>query len=429
MQKHDRSESLFAQALEVIPGGVDSPVRAYGSVGGTPLFIARGQGAHIVDADGNRYLDYVCSWGPLVLGHAHHRVVGALRDLVMNGTSFGAPSPLEVALARTVVDTVPSKDLVRFMSSGTEANMTALRLARAHTGRDGIIKFAGGYHGHTDALLVEAGSGSATLGVPSSAGVPAAFAGLTLVAEYNDLDSVEALLQANREGIAAVIVEPVAANMGVVAPAPGFLEGLRELTLRYGAVLIFDEVISGFRVAPGGAQELYGVTPDLTCLGKIIGGGLPVGAVGGRRDIMELLAPLGPVYQAGTLSGNPLAMAAGSETLAELLRPGAHEKLETLSAHLEEGLAWAIAEVQIAARVQRVGSVLTLFFTAHEVTDFPSASRSDRERFGRFFHGMLERGFYLPPSQFEAWFVSLAHTQADIEATVDAAREAMAGLA
>ena len=418
MRNHERSERLYAQALEVIPGGVDSPVRAYGAVGGSPLFIARGHGSHIVDTDGNDYIDYVCSWGPLILGHAHHRVVGALRDLVMNGTSFGAPSPLEVQLARLVVDAVPSVELVRFVSSGTEACMTALRLARASTGRDGIIKFAGGYHGHTDALL----------GVPSSAGVPAAFAGHTLVADYNDLGSVEALLQANPDGVAAVIVEPVAANMGVVPPAPGFLEGLRDLTTRYGALLIFDEVISGFRIAPGGAQERYGVTPDLTCLGKIIGGGLPVGAVGGRRGVMELIAPLGPVYQAGTLSGNPLAMAAGVETLEEVLRPGALDKLETLSSHLEEGLVWAIGEAGTQARVHRVGSVLTLFFTDGEVTNFESASRSDRERFGRFFHGMLERGVYLPPSQFEAWFVSLAHTQEEIEATVDAAREVLTDL-
>ena len=428
MPKTDRSDLLFDQAREVIPGGVDSPVRAYGAVGGTPRFIVRGHGSHVVDADGNTYVDYVCSWGPLILGHAHYRVVGALRDIILNGLTFGAPSPLEVELARLVVDAVPSIDLVRFLSSGTEATMTALRLARAFTGRDLIIKFAGGYHGHNDALLVQAGSGSATLGIPSSAGVPGAFAGLTLVADYNDLDSVDALLRAHAGQVAAVIVEPVAANMGVVPPATGFLEGLRERTSRDGTLLIFDEVITGFRLSPGGAQQRYGVTPDLTCLGKIIGGGLPVGAVGGRRDIMELIAPLGPVYQAGTLSGNPLAMAAGIETLKTLEAPDAYEKLESLSAHLEDGLRWAVEESQAQAVVQRVGSVLTLFFTDGPVTDFASASRSDRERFSRFFHGMLERGYYLPPSQFEAWFVSLAHAQSEIEATVDAAREALAGV-
>ena len=427
--KTDRSASLFAEAQKYIPGGVNSPVRAFRAVGGQPRFIRRGFGARVEDVDGNVYIDYVCSWGPLILGHAHPAVVAAVKAAAESGTSFGAPTEAEVELARLVCRLFPSVELVRFVNSGTEATMSAIRVARAYTGRPKILKFDGCYHGHADSLLVKAGSGVLTFNAPDSAGVTAAAAGETLSAPYNDLATVERIFEAQGQEIAAVIVEPVAGNMGVVPPKPGFLEGLRRLTAEAGALLIFDEVITGFRLAPGGAQELYGITPDLTCLGKILGGGLPVGAYGGRRDIMSLVAPLGPVYQAGTLSGNPLAMAAGLATLRALLEPGSYERLETVSHRLAEGFAEAAREAGIPVRVNRVGSMLTVFFTGDEVTDYEGARRADTAQFARFFHGMLERGVLLPPSQFEALFVSLAHTEAEVEFTVEAARQVFAEIA
>ena len=421
----ERSTQLYATARKHMPGGVNSPARSWGAVGGEPLFIARGAGSRVWDADGNQYIDYVGSWGPLVLGHANPEVVAAIKGAAENGTSFGAPTEAENILAETVVDAFPSIDMLRFVSSGTEAGMSALRLARAYTGRDKIVKFEGGYHGHTDALLVAAGSGAMAHGVPNSAGVTASSAQDTLVAQYNDLASVHAYLDANPEQIACVIVEPVAGNMGVVPPQPGFLQGLRELTSRYEALLIFDEVITGYRVCYGGAQHLYGVTPDITCLGKIVGGGMPVGAYGGRREIMETASPLGPMYQAGTLSGNPVAMAAGAQTLRLLQRTGIYETLESNAGLLAQGLQEAFGEAEIPLRINRVGSMMTLFFNAGEVTGWESVSTSDREAFGRFFHRMLDEGIYLPPSPFEAMFVSAAHSNADIQATIDAARRAL----
>ncbi len=419
-----KSKVLFEAAQRVIPGGVNSPVRAFRAVGGGPRFIARGQGAYLWDVDGNRYIDYVMSWGPLIAGHAHPQVVEAIQKAAARGTSYGAPTELEVELAEMVVEAVPSIEMVRFVNSGTEATMSALRLARAFTGRPKIIKFEGGYHGHADMLLAQAGSGVITLGLPDSAGVPQEAVQHTLTAPYNDLAAVEALFDANPGQIAAVILEPVAGNMGVVPPAPGFLAGLRRLTQAHGALLIFDEVITGFRIAYGGAQALYGVLPDLTCLGKIIGGGLPVGAYGGRREIMEKVAPLGPMYQAGTLSGNPLAMTAGIETLKLLRQPNTYERLEIMAARLSERLGSAAAAAGVPLTQNRVGSMMTAFFTAQPVTDYTSAKTSDTARYARFFRAMLERGVYLAPSQFEAAFISLAHTDADIEATVEAAREA-----
>jgi glutamate-1-semialdehyde 2,1-aminomutase len=424
-----RSSELFARAQRLIPGGVNSPVRAFRAVGGDPLFIESASGARLRDADGEEYIDYVMSWGPLILGHAHPAVVEAVATAARRGTSYGAPCEPEVELAERVVRKVPGIEKVRFVSSGTEATMSALRLARGFTGRRKILKFEGCYHGHADALLVAAGSGVATLGIPGSPGVPEGTVADTLVAPFNDLAAVEQVVAAHGRDLAAVIVEPVVGNMGVVAPHEGYLRGLREITARAGALLLFDEVITGFRVAPGGAQQLYGVRPDLTCLGKIIGGGLPVGAYGGRADIMAKVAPEGPVYQAGTLSGNPLAMTAGRVTLDALDAPGVYERLDALGGRLQEGLVRAARKAGVTVTVNRVGSLLTAFFCAGPVTDWPSAKRSDTARFGRFFHAMLDRGVYLPPAQFEALFLSLAHTEEDVDRTVVAAAEAFATLA
>jgi len=418
---HDRSHEVFQRSLRYLPGGVDSPVRAFGAVGGEPVVIARGEGPCVFDVDGNRYIDYVCSWGPLILGHAHPAVVEAVRKATEHGTSYGAPTEAEAELAQIIVEAVPSIELLRFVNSGTEATMSALRLARAFARRDKIVKFEGCYHGHADGLLVQAGSGVATFGLPDSPGVPASYARETLVARFNDVPSVEALFERYGDEIAAVIVEPVAGNMGVVPPRPGFLEALREMTRRAGALLIFDEVITGFRVAYGGAQSLYSVNPDLTCLGKIIGGGLPVGAYGGRREIMEMLAPGGPVYQAGTLSGNPLAMAAGLATLRELQSPGFYERLDALTAKLVEGVARAAKNAGISLWLNRVGSMRTPFFVDAPVTDYASARRADTKLYARFFHAMLERGVYLAPSQFESVFMSSAHGEREIADTVAAA--------
>ena len=419
------SRKLYAEAVRYLPGGVNSPVRAFKSVGGQPLFIARGQGSRVYDVDGNGFIDYVASWGPLILGHADPGIVAAVMRAAELGTSFGAPTELEVELARMVVEAVPSIEVVRFVNSGTEATMTALRLARGFTGRDKVIKFEGGYHGHADMLLARAGSGVLTLGAPDSPGVPASAAQNTLTAPYNDLEAVARLFDENRGQVAAVIVEPVAGNMGVVPPEPGFLPGLRDLTRREGALLVFDEVITGFRVAYGGAQSLYGITPDLTCLGKIIGGGLPVGAYGGRREIMEMMAPVGPVYQAGTLSGNPLAMSAGVQMLRTLQRTDPYQDLERKAARLSDGLKAAAAEAGVDVASNRVGSMMTLFFTRERVVDYRSAKTSDTAAYARYFHAMLERGVYLAPSQFEAAFLSTAHTDQDVDATVAAAHEAM----
>ena len=423
--RRKRSAELYAEAKRWTPGGVNSPARAWTAVGGEPLFVARGAGPHVWDADGNRYIDYVCSWGPLVLGHAHPEVADAVKAAVDKGTSFGAPTQEENDLARMVVEAFPSIDTVRFVSSGTEAGMSALRLARAYTGRDVIVKFEGGYHGHADALLVSAGSGAAAHGVPTSAGVTSSYARDTLVADYNDLSSVEACLDEYQGQVAGVIVEPIAANMGVVPPGPGFLEGLREMTARSGALLIFDEVVTGFRVAYGGAQALYGVTPDITCLGKIIGGGLPVGAYGGRREIMETVSPLGPMYQAGTLSGNPVAMAAGITTLQALQRPGVYEGLDATARRLAEGLRKVFAAAENPLTINRVGSMMTLFFNQEAVSGWASVSESDKEGFASFFHRMIDEGVYLPPSPFEAMFVSTAHGEAEVEATIEAATQAL----
>lgn len=429
MNEPIRSRQLFTEAQTLLPGGVDSPVRAFRSVGGDPLFIDRGEGAYLHDVDGNRYIDYVLSWGPLILGHAHPRVVAAVVEAAARGTSYGAPCELELELARSIRRLVPSVEMVRFVNSGTEATMSALRVARAFTRRAKIIKFEGCYHGHADMLLVKAGSGVATLGLPDSPGVPAAAAQDTLVARYNDLASVDRLFESNRGQVAAVIVEPVAGNMGVVPPGEGFLQGLRELSAREGAVLIFDEVMTGFRVDLGGAQALYGVRPDLTTLGKVIGGGLPVGAYGGRRDIMEMVAPSGPVYQAGTLSGNPLAMTAGIETLKVLTQASAWETLVRAARSLAEGLAGAAEAGGVPARVSRVGTMFTVFFAPDHPRDWEGVRNCHTDHYATFFRQMLSHGVYLPPSQFEAAFLSTAHDGAVVEETVRAARLAFAAVA
>jgi glutamate-1-semialdehyde 2,1-aminomutase len=424
----DKSKKLLAAAKKVIPGGVNSPVRAFRAVGGEPLFIECGEGACLWDVDGNRYVDYVLSWGPLILGHAHPAVVDALSAAAARGTSYGAPTALETELAELVVDMVPSVEMVRFVNSGTEATLSALRLARAYTGRHKIIKFEGCYHGHGDVLLVQAGSGVATLGLPDSPGVPPGATQDTLTAPFNDLAAVEALFEQFPEEIAAVILEPVAGNMGVIPPDEDFLAALRSLTKAHGALLIFDEVMTGFRVALGGAQELYGIDPDLTTLGKVIGGGLPVGAYAGKREIMETVAPAGPMYQAGTLSGNPLAMTAGLVTLHELRKPGVFDEIVRQTEQLCDGIGQAAVAAGVPVYQTQVGTMFCTYFAGGPVSDYASAKTSDTEAFGRFFQGMLERGIYLAPSQFEAGFTSTAHTPDVIEATVQAAQQAFRAL-
>lgn len=419
----ERSRQLFEEARKFIPGGVNSPVRAFKSVGGTPIFISRAKGSKIYDADGNEYVDYVGSWGPMILGHSHPNVVRAITEVAEKGTSYGAPTELEIEMAKLVVEAVPSIEKVRFVSSGTEAVMSAIRLARGYTGREKIVKFEGCYHGHSDSLLAKAGSGVMTLGIPGTPGVTEGTARDTIVLPYNDLEAVKEVFDREGENIACVILEPVAGNMGVVPPKEGFLEGLREITSRFGSLLIFDEVITGFRVSYGGAQELYGVEPDLTTLGKIIGGGLPVGAFGGKAEIMDHIAPEGPVYQAGTLSGNPLAMAAGIAVLRTLKESSAYDYLEEASAKLARGLREALEEAGVPFYMTRVGSMMCTFFTETEVVDYATAATSNTEVYSRFFWGMIEEGCYFAPSQFEAAFVSVAHTETDIEKTVEAARK------
>ena len=419
-----QSISLFQEAQKLFPGGVNSPVRAFRAVGGQPLFIERGEGPYLFDVDGNRYIDYVLSWGPLITGHAHTKVVEAIQQAAVKGTSYGAPSPLEIELAKSVMDFMPNIEMIRFVNSGTEATMSALRLARAYAKRDKIIKFEGCYHGHADLLLVQAGSGAATLGLPDSPGVPADTVKDTLVANYNDLDSVEALFKKYPDQIAGIIVEPVAGNMGVVPPLPGFLEGLRTLTTQHATLLIFDEVMTGFRVHRGGAQTLYNIKPDLTTLGKVIGGGLPVGAYGGRKEIMQMVAPAGPMYQAGTLAGNPLAMSAGIAALSLIREDECWRKLEQAAVKLEAGILSAAKQAGIPIQQTRVGTMFTTFFSETRLVDWNTVKVADKARFGKFFQKMLANGVYLAPSQFEAGFISTMHTDDVIDATIAAATEA-----
>ena len=423
-----RSEELFKKAKMLIPGGVNSPVRAGKAVDILPPFINRGKGCYIWDEDGNRYIDYVCSWGPLILGHAHPDVVNAIKEVTENGTSFGAPTELEIRMAELIVDMVPSVEMVRMVNSGTEATMSAIRLARGYTGRDKVIKFDGCYHGHSDSLLVAAGSGIATFGIPGSPGVPKDIAKNTISLPYNDIEKVKEVFEQIGNEIAAVIVEPIAGNMGVVLPKEGFLEGLRDITKRYGALLIFDEVITGFRVSSGGAQKLFNIDPDITCLGKIIGGGLPVGAYGGKKEIMRHISPEGDIYQAGTLSGNPIAMAAGIATLSILRNERIYYEMERKSKKLFEGIRKKAEEKGINIRINRMGSMGSIFFTEEDVFDFKSVMRSDKERFKKFYKEMLSQGVYLAPSPFEAIFISYAHTDEAIEYTIDAAEKAFKNL-
>ncbi len=425
MRNNVISEELYSRAVELIPGGVNSPVRAFRSVGLHPRFIKSGNGCHILDEDGNSFIDYVCSWGPLILGHAHPEVLKALEITMKDGTSFGAPTRCEIEMAELISELVPSIEMVRLVSSGTEATMSAIRLARGYTGRDKIIKFSGCYHGHSDGLLAKAGSGAATLSIPDSLGAPRALVEQTIVVPYNDLESVQKCFEALPTEIATIIVEPIAGNMGIASPAPGFLQGLRDVCSKYGALLIFDEVISGFRVALGGAQELYKVRPDLTCLGKIIGGGLPVGAFGGRREIMEFLAPVGGVYQAGTLSGNPLAVAAGLTTLRILKRDNPYPLLEEKSGRLANGLAKTFSAKGVKYAINRVGSLLSVFFDIESVCNYEEAVNANKSMFNSFFANMLDQGVYLAPSAFEAWFVSVAHTIEDIDYTLECAERSI----
>ncbi|MBI4212610.1 MAG: glutamate-1-semialdehyde 2,1-aminomutase [Deltaproteobacteria bacterium] len=421
--KNQKSVKAFEVSQQFFPGGVNSPVRAFRAVGGTPPFISRAKGSKLWDIDGNEYIDYIGAWGPAILGHAHPDVTNVIRHAAESGTSYGVPTEMETMLAKLVAEAFPSMEMMRFVNSGTEATMSALRVARGFTKRSKIIKFEGCYHGHADGLLVKAGSGAATFGEPTSAGVSKETAAETIVCSYNHLEEVEAVLAKVGKEVAAIIVEPVAGNMGCVPPAPGFLEGLRKLTKDHGSLLIFDEVMTGFRVSHGGAQQLYGIAPDLTCLGKIIGGGLPVGAYGGRREIMQLVSPLGPVYQAGTNSGNPLSMAAGIETLTHLKHPGVYESLETRTKQLTDGIHAILHDAKIPHTLNRLGSMWTVFFTDHPVTDFASASTADVDRFKRFFQAMFANGILLPPSPFESAFVSLAHSDEEVNATIEAAKK------
>jgi glutamate-1-semialdehyde 2,1-aminomutase len=425
---NELSKKAYARALQIIPGGVNSPVRAFRSVATDPIYIERGLGAYLWDIDGNKYIDYVGSWGPLILGHARPEVVEAIKDTAEKGTSFGAPTELETELAQEIRKAFPSMDMVRMVNSGTEATMSALRLARGVTGRDKIVKFEGCYHGHSDSLLIKAGSGALTFGVPTSPGVPQVTAATTIVAQFNDLAGLKQIFAEEGENIAAVIVEPVTGNMGVVLPEPGFLEGLRELTTEYGSLLIFDEVMTGFRVSYGGVQTKFDIEPDLTCLGKIIGGGLPVGAYGGKRQYMEQIAPQGPVYQAGTLSGNPLAMAAGLTTLRILQKQGTYEELERKTDRLVTGLQKIAEELDLPIWINAIGAMFSAFFTDRPVKDYGSASTSDTELFAKYFRGMLEKGVYLAPSQYEAVFLSIAHSEQDIDYTLEQARTVLASL-
>ena len=427
--EYTNSKQLFEEACELIPGGVNSPVRAFKAVGDHPVFIERGEGAYLYDVDGNKYVDYICSWGPLLLGHQPEAVSKAVMTALTKGSTYGAPTGIEVEMAKKIVDAVPSVEMVRMVSSGTEATMSALRLARGYTGRNKIVKFEGCYHGHADHLLIKAGSGALTFGVPSSPGVPESIASETLTAQYNDIDSVKALFAQYPGQIAAVIVEPIAGNMGLVLPKEGFLEGLREVTAEHGALLIFDEVISGFRASFGGAQKVYNIMPDLTCMGKIIGGGLPVGAYGGKKEIMMHVAPVGPVYQAGTLSGNPLAMAAGMAILDELAKPGVYEAIEAKTKKLVDGLRQAADQAGVNVSINHSASLFTIFFTETPVDSYAAAMTSNTEQFKVFFQSMLDQGYYLPPSQFECWFVSQAHSDEDIANTILAAEKAFQAVA